>query len=468
MNLRRIIALALILTTLCCIVQATTLTVTARDEFDQTPVEGASVYINGAYVGSTNSDGQFTYSHSFSDSLRIGIEKSGYKYLTDLISASKTSFFAEMIREKGILSINVLDADTLEALSGAVVKISGTGTDDSEATDSSGEAVFEVPLQSVYVIEVQLPRYDTIQKTVEMDQSTKKVDYLIKRNDLIVFQVKEAENGLPLSGTSVYIEEILQGTTGSDGRLTTYIEHERTYDVRIQKDEYQVFEESHFFGSDEVIYSVTLSKSLYPITLSVYDSEKRPVEFAEIYIDTNYFGKSDTYGRSGVTELVAGKHSFEVRKSGYETWYEEFTIDGTDDNIIAVIEYGKSSVTILVEDKDHKAVSGAVVKSENSTIGVTDSSGKISTQLLSGQDYVFDVTCNGYKDVSIVKNVPKGSTEMEIVLTIEKETDLIFIGGIVLLIIIICAGLFFGLKKFSGLKKGGSKGRSGRNSGGTL
>ncbi|EHQ35067.1 collagen binding domain-containing protein [Methanoplanus limicola] len=468
MNLRRIIALALILTTLCCIVQATTLTITARDEFDQTPVEGASVYINGAYIGSTNSDGQYTYSHSFSDSLRVGVEKSGYKYLNDLISGSKTSFFAEMKREKGILSINVLDADTLEALSGAVVKISGTGTDDSEATDSSGEAVFEVPLQSVYVIEVQLPRYDTIQKTVEMDQSTKKVDYLIKRNDIIVFQVKEAENGLPLPGTSVYIEGILQGTTGSDGRLTAYIEHERTYDVRIQKDEYQVFEESHFFGSAEVIYPVTLSKSLYPITLSVYDSEKRPVEYAEIYIDADYFGKSDTYGRSGVTNLIAGKHSFEVRKTGYENWYNEYTIDGTDDNIIAVIEYGKSDVTLFVEDRDHKAVPGAVVKSDNNTIGVTDSSGKITTQLLSGQDYTFDVTCKGYKDAAVLKNVPKGSTEMEIVLTIEKEMDIVFIGGIALLIIIVCAAVFFGLKRFSGLKKGGSKGRSGRKGGGTL
>ena len=470
MDNKRLIITVFILFILVSSASATTLTITARDEFDDTPVKGASVYVSGSYIGTTDSNGQYIYSHALSDNFRVGIEKDGYEYWNDMISASKTTLVADMIRERGVLTVNVMDGDTLQPISGAVVRVSGTGIETSDSTGADGSAVFEVALGSTYVVEVQKERYESIYRNVEMDEDSKKVDYLLQRSDLVIFQIKEAETGLPLEDVSVYIDDILEGTTGSDGRLTSYIDHERSYDIRISKPDYQSFEENYYFSSDDIIYSVSISKTLYPVAVSVYNSDKVPIDGADIYIDDEYFGRTDDYGRSDVTNLVAGSHKFEVRKSGYSDWIETILIDGEGDNIIATPEYIKADVTIFVEDKSHNPILGAVVVLDGKTIGSTNSQGIVTTELLTNSKYIFSVTKDGYKDLTETRSIPLGSTEMTITLTMESSFNVALAGGIVLLIVI--AGIAVYILKFSGNrgnKGGGRRGRSpGHREGGSL
>ena len=74
--------------------------------------------------------------------------------------------------------------------------------------------------------------YETIYKSVEMEDSSKKVDYLLLRNDLVIFQILDGESeGLtksPLYDAQIYIDDKLAGETEDDGRVTLYLEHEKS------------------------------------------------------------------------------------------------------------------------------------------------------------------------------------------------------------------------------------------------
>ena len=63
----------------------TTLTITVKisgtDDYDGSAIEDASIYIAGTYVGETDSDGEYEYTHSKSEKFRVTIKKDGYDYM---------------------------------------------------------------------------------------------------------------------------------------------------------------------------------------------------------------------------------------------------------------------------------------------------------------------------------------------------------------------------------------------------
>ena len=453
----------LLIGAICCTAQAaTTITITVLDDSDSSPVSGASVYIAGSYVGTTNSNGVFEYTHSHSSSYRISIKKTGYETWSTQVSNTKTSLTAELTRETGTLTVTILDSESLEPLKDVLVTLTGDETDESSTTDRYGVVKFNVPLDSSYIVEMKLNSYEPSTKTVEMAEVSKKVDYLLSRNDLIVFQILDGESEgstkSPLSDAEIYIDDKLAAETGSSGKITLNIEHEKTYKITIKKDQYETFEENHYFSSHEILYTATLSKNLYPVTVSVYDDEKRPVYDAEIYMDENLFGKSDAYGRSPLTNLASGIHTFTVKKIGYDDYQISANINGETDNIIATLVYSKASVAIIVQDKDNKPVPDAAVSAGGKSLGVTDASGKISSELLGNADYTFVVNAKDYNEYSDTRQIPLGSTEVSITFVLEKKLNIILIGGIIAVLIIIGFAAYY-LKSNGGMRRGGKNQR---------
>ncbi|MDD3977775.1 MAG: carboxypeptidase regulatory-like domain-containing protein [Methanomicrobium sp.] len=459
MNIRCFLTLLLFMGAICCTVQATTtISITVTDETDNLPVSGASIYIAGSYVGTTNTNGYFEYTHSFSSSYRIGIKKTGYEYWSTQVSSGKTSLDAEMTPEVGTLTINILDSESLEPLDDALVTITGDNIDETRSTDNYGTVDFKVSLDSSYIITVKLNSYETLTKNVEINDESKTVDYLLQRNDLVIFQIFDGESdtaNTPLADAEIYIDGKLAGETGSSGKVTLNIEHEKTYNVEVKRSQYASFEEEHFFSNDEILYTVTLSKNLYPVTVSVYDDEKRPISDAEIYIDQNLYGVSDAYGRSGVTKISSGNHEFLVKKTGYNDYLVTENIDGSLDDIIVTLDYSKSAVKIIVQDKDNKLVSGAIVSANGNSLGITDNTGMITTELIGNADYNFYVTAEGYNEFSDTRQVPLGSTEMTLTFVLEKKFDFLLI-GIIAVAILILGFVVYNLK----FRNGGTRGRN--------
>lgn len=456
-----ILILGLILTVGTVSAATTTVLITVVDENNNQPVSGASVYVDGSYVGLTNVDGQLEHTHSFVSSYRIGVKKNGYEYWSNQVTPGQTTVKVELTREKGSLTVNVLQSDTLEPLENAIVEVVGIDLDARKSTDFNGKAEFAVSFYTPYVVTVKLTNYETIVKTVEMSDASKSVDYLMQRNDLVIFQILDGESTskAPLAGAELYIDGKLAGETGSDGKVNLNLEHEKSYQIAVKKTNYEPFEENHYFSSDEIIYTATLYKSLNPVTVSVYDAQKRPLGEAEIYIDGSLTGLTDSYGRSGVKQLSSGNHEILVRKAGYNDYKANIDVNPTTDNIIVELAYSSAKISILVIDKDNNLVGDATVTANGKVLGVTDATGKLSTELITNEDYAFSVKAKDYKDYSDMRQVPLGCTEMNITFIIEKDSTLMTIVGVIAVIAVIAVVAYVVMNRSGGFGRGGQGGQ---------
>jgi len=441
MDIRRVVLALVVLLCLSSAVQGVTLRVAVVDDVSGDPVSGANIYVAGTYEGSTNSGGLYTYAHSLNDSFKMGIEKTGYISWQSMVSATQTNLTAELSRKAVTLTVSLYDADTLEPVNGVLVKVSGEDYLSTDSSDAAGDAVFEVKAGMQYSVEVSASHYEPLNKIVDIGNEAKFVDYRLIREDIFVVEVTDAQNGEPLGQADVYIDGKLVGETGANGRVTTYVERGRTYPVSVSKDEYATFTDQLSIESDLLVYSVVLSKALFPVAISVFETDKTPIEGAEISIDGTYHGTTDAFGRSGIARLVAGSHDVEVRAGGYETVTHSVMVDESVEDIIIQPDFALVKVSILAEDGENIPVEGVDVHVDGTYAGTTDADGILETDLRTNAAYTVSLTREGYNEVSVEKNIPKGTSEYQITVSMEKALNIGLIIVVVGIIIIGIAGI---------------------------
>jgi hypothetical protein len=426
--------------------QATTLLITVQDGSTSDPLNDASIYISGEYVGRTSASGEFVYDHSETESLNLKVTKTGYDDWIDLISEQETSVLVQMYAKKEVLTIYCFDADTFEPVQNALVKVAGEGLDESERTDSTGRAEFEVVANEQYNIEMRATRYETRTETVEMGSTPKEVEYWLYRSDQYVIKVTDAESKTPLEGSKVYIDDRLQGETDSEGILSLYLEREDSYLIRVEKPLYQTYLGEQYVSVGDALFAVELSKSLYPVSISVFDTEKKPIEGADVYLDGSRLGTTDSYGKCGLSNVVAGTHQLEVRRTGYQTVKQSIAIENEGEDIVVELEYVILSAAITVEDNEQKGIPNATVLVDGTEVGTTDAGGQIAANLSVNQVYNFTAVRDGYVTASVEKEIPLESTTFSVTITMEPGLNLLLIGGVILVVV---AGIliYFGTKR---------------------
>lgn len=455
MNWFRTVSALILFGVLCGCGQAVILTVTAVDDTSGSPISGARIYVNGLYEGETNSAGQYTYEHGLDQSFRLGLEKTGYVPWQSLLSETQTSIRAEMSRQAATLTITIYDADSLEPVSGALVKVTGEEYVNSVTTGSGGASQFSVKAGSIYNVEVRATNYDPLYKTVEVENTGKAVDYRLIRNDVFIFEVEERDTGAPLSGADVYIDGIFFGETGVDGKVTSFVERERSHTIRITKDEYLPYSDEVYIASDMLVYRVDLSKTLYPVTVSVYDVNKMPVSKATVLIDGENTGTTNDYGRTGIVYLDAGTHDIQAAKDGFTTVTKTVTADDSLQDIIIELDYADTAVTITVHDSDYKPVAGASISVNDIYYGITKADGTFATSLQSNVVYRISARMEGYTPVDTTREIPLGATEMTVDIEMNKEFNPIYF---VVIIVVVIAGAVLYLKRGSvSLKRRGKR-----------
>ena len=428
-------------------VSATTLTLSVRDDIDNTPIADALVYVNGAYVGATGSDGSFVLDHSESNMLHMSIEKTGYRSWQELVSETLTYLVADLSRESEVLTVTIYDSDSLNAIDGALVKVSGTDIDRSDSTDETGKIFFDLPSGAIYTLTISAPSYEELLKSVNLESEAKNVEYRLIRSDIFLFKVTEVETGEALADTRILIDGYEVGTTDERGRFSTFIEPYRSYLFEIEADEYVPFTEEHYVSADDLVYEVVLSKSLYPVSISVYNDEKIPVEGATVSIDGSSYGETDSYGRCSITNLVTGNHTIEVRHPGFTTDITTVFIKDSGQNIAIPLVYASAETTIRVQDEEGAAIPGASVFVDGQSIGTTNINGVTQTGLTTHAAYEFTAAKDGYKNTTVMEAIPMGSTEFGVVITLEKSADILLWGGALAVVVIVLLGLFVMLKR---------------------
>lgn len=428
--------------------QATVLVITVTDASSGDEIYGASVYVNGDYIGTTDSDGEYSYYHTYSSSLTLKITKSGYEKYYDTVSYKATRADVELTRTSESLTVVVYDADTLLPVKSALVKITGEEDDEtsSDVTDSSGEADFEVTTGYTYDVEILASNYETLTRTVEMGTGSKVVQYWLYRNDLFAILVTD-EDDVPLEGATVSINGAVKGTTDSDGLVSLYLEREDYYDLEIGKDQYQTYEDELYIGVDDALLEVRLSKYLYSVTISVYDTDKVPIRGAEAVIDDESLGESDSYGRCGSTKLIAGTHTLTIRADGYKTYDKDFTLTDTSLEIAAELDYSDAILIITVEDDSHRVLPGAAVLIDGSSEGSTDAKGQMTASLPTSETYNVTAVLEGYESGSIDVDLPFGTAQQSVTITLQKNFDYGFVIVMAVIIGAVCIAAYLFLKR---------------------
>ena len=446
MNWFRTVSALILLGLLCGCGQAVILTVTAVDDTSGIAISGVRIYIDGRYEGETNSVGQYTYEHDLRKSFRLGLQKTGYVSWQDVLTQTQTSVRATLSRQAVSLTITVYDADSLKPVPGALVKVTGEDYVITLSTGSGGVAQFAATAGATYNIEIRATNYDPLYKTVEMENTGKTVDYRLFRNDIFIVEVKEKDAGTSLSGADVYIDGIFFGKTGADGKATSFVERERSHTIRVTTDEYLAYTDEVYIGSDMLVYRAELSKTLYPVTVSVFDLKKMPVGKATVFIDGKNIGTTNDYGRTGIVYLDAGLHEIKVAKDGFTPVTQTVTADDFLQDIIIELNCADTLVTVTVHDRAGKPVAGASVSANDINRGVTKTDGTLAAPLQSNEEYRISVRANGYTPADVTREIPLGATEMAVDIEMNKEFNPIYF---VIIVGVILVGAVLYLKRGS-------------------
>jgi hypothetical protein len=433
----RLLVALVILAALIPAAQATVVSFSVVDETDQAPLDGASIYIDGDYIGKTGSSGTYSYEHTRTSSFNVKIVRSGYDDWVDILTDTATGVTASLSRKTIFLTITVHDALTLQPVEGVLVKLDGEDGADSGRSSVAGKVDFDVRAGGTYNVEIVAPRYDTLHRTVEMGNGAKEVQYWLYRNDLFVIRVRDAETTSPLAGVHISVDDREEGISGDDGALPLYLERERSYTILCEKDEYQTITETRYVTAEDAVFDYLMSKSLYSLSISVFDTDKTPVEGATVYIDDAFHGTTGTYGSAGLLNLQAGTHTIEVRREGFLTWISEIEMRDGGTDLTVELAYATAVVTVHVADQDRQAVSGARILVDSEYQKTTDDAGIAVLELSAHRTYNITALRDGYRPSLVSYTIPSGTSAADVSFVLAPELDaaLFYVAGIGILVL---------------------------------
>ena len=417
---RLIIALLVSCLLLCCTAQAVTLRISVADEKTGSALVDASIYADGDYIGSTASDGTYSYVHSGKKDLRLKVVRSGYRDWLDYVGADRTGIVVNMARKDEILTFELYDAGTLRPVVGALVRIEGDGVSSSGTSGSGGSTTFTVRAGALYNVEVRASGYYDLSKTVQMENSGRVVQYWLFSSDLLAVQVRDGATSAPLEGAEVFVDSSRAGATDVDGKLPLHLQREKRYSLKVTAPDYQPYQEERYLDADDVLFLVHLSKSAYPVSITAFSEAMKPVEGAEVFLNGTLQGKTYQYGRFALSDVHAGTYQIAVRAPGYGDWSETRQVSGKGEDIVAELKYDRANVTIRAEGPDRKAVADAVIVIDGQAVGVTDSLGCFKTALTTNRAYAVTATREGYENITVDAEIPLGTSEFTVPLVMEQ------------------------------------------------
>jgi len=452
---RLIIALLTSCLLLCCTAQAVTLGINVGDEKNGNSLADASVYIDGEYVGSTASDGTYSYVHSGKKDLRLKVVRKGYRDWTEYVDADRTRIQVDMVRKDETLTFELYDAGTLRPVVGARVEIKGGGVSSSGTTGSAGSAAFTVRGDTLYNVEIRASGYSDLSKTVQMESSGRVVQYWLFSSDLLAIQVRDSETSTPLGGAEIVVDSARAGVTDADGRLTLHLQREKRYSLKVTAPDYQPYQEERYLDADNVLILVHLSKSAYPVSITAFDEAMKPIAGAEVFLNGTLKGKTNAYGRFALSDVHAGTYEIVVRAPGYGDWTETRQVSGKGEDIVAELKYDRASVTIRAEGPDRKAVADAIVVIDGQVVGVTDGLGCFNTALVTNKVYAVTATRDGYENISVNAEIPLGTSEFTVPLAMEQTFNVwVIVAGVGVVAVVILAAVVVVRRRNAGKSRG--------------
>lgn len=415
-------------------------------------IADAAVYIDDSYIGTTNSDGWISYTHPGTENFQLRVTKSGYDSRSVMVQRSETTRTVILTQSSATLTVLVYD-ENVAPLSKAIVRVVGPSSEKTEETGSQGKAIFTLADGETYEIFITALDYRDAETSIQLSGASREVSVVMERGDRFAFRITDEETGDPIQGAEVIVDGTLRGTTRDDGIFSCNLRKGYEYQIVVKKPEYRPYSLRQYITGDQQVLSIALSKDYYSPFVSVFDPDKKVVEGADVYLDGTLLRKTDGYGRASLGSLTAGTYLLEIRKSGFEPYSREITISEGSIDFAVDLSYSSVPVRVLVADPSHSVIPGATVSAGGVVKGTTDESGLLFINLQPGSEYVLSAAKDGYHEGSVKLVVPVDGQQESVTITLEPRINLVFIGGIVLVLIVIAGGLYLVRMKMQKGKK---------------
>ncbi len=396
----------------------------------------ASVYADGALIGKTDSSGNLDFTHPGTSAISIRIEKIGYDDFSQILDPNLTYLQIELFRKNLTLETKVYDADSLTAIAGAQVQMTGGGTSGSAITDLNGSASFAVRAEEAYTLDIKAMNYQSRTATVEMGVDSKQVQYWLFRDDRFALVVKDDVTGLPLTDAEVAIEGVVRGMTDSRGAITLQLPREKVYNIRVKKEGYQDYNGRQVIGKDEALVTILLSKAPYNVFVSVFDENKEPVEGALVTVNGKEAGVTNKFGRLTLEGYLGGDYNLTVSAGEYADSHVPLSINAQGQDVTVELSYKIIDLTIFTQQPDEKMVDDVTILLNGKEIGTTDTHGQLETQVKVNTLYIINGTKEGYQPAGASVIFSNEKTSASVTLIMERPID---IGFVVIIVIIIAA-----------------------------
>jgi hypothetical protein len=411
--------------------------------FEQTdktaPINQALIYANGDYVAATDLNGTYNLSYE-GDPPALRIAKAGYRDWTGSPQINDTLVLAPMQSRNTTYTLHVFDADTLLPVQGAMVRVNEELEEGRTQTDVNGTATLSLRSEQVYDLVITSQNYQTFRdKLVTGFEDGQKQYSMIKKDRLSLF-VKDGVDSQPVSGAELLADGVLIGRTNEKGILITNLSRGQDHTIDVHADGYARTTTLISPKEDDLIIDLTLSRQQSDVFVSVYDSEKRPVEGVHVSLDDADVGVTNEYGRVLVPDLDLKTYDLVVSKEGYNTVSQnrEITSDTTD--VIFEITPALFNLDVHVTTPEGLPIVNASVSVDNTSTKETSSEGNVTFLLAPGSYQVFAEQESLSNNTTVVLS---SQTAITLLLTPDEQHDDMAIpwvylgGGLVALILVL-------------------------------
>jgi hypothetical protein len=425
------------------IAQGTVFTLKVMDAGTGDPVQDARVYVNGDYTGKTTASGEFPYSHALNASFYLKVAKTGYVDQVLLVEPDRISGQVMLSRMDLTLTVTLFDGSTFQPVPGALVTLSGENHSASAQSDANGRALLPVKSYGQYSVEVRVPHYETLLRTVETGSADTAVQYWLYRSDQLVIQVTDAATGAAITNATVTVDGVVKGNTDPSGRLQLFLEKEENHQIRVDSPGYSPATVDRYLATGDIMWAVPLSRATERVTVSAFDADRRPVEGADVLVDSVLSAVTDAYGRAPLPDVEHGRHLIVVKKAGYLATGGTYEINQSLADLVVDLPFAPGDVVITVRDAggDDVLLEGARIGVNGVESGLTGKEGSFRLNLTTSRTYNISAALSGFAAQSRDVAVPLGAVTFPVEFTLVRNPDytlliVITVGALLVLAVI--------------------------------
>ncbi len=220
------------------------------------------------------------------------------------------------------------------------------------------------------------------------------------------------EGSGPIQGAEVLLDGVSVGLTNSLGMLTIPEVTAGSHTIEARKDGYSP-DSATISVPETTAITLALTRLVYTVTVTVTGSQ---ISGASIYLDGSYVGATDATGTLTITEVTAGSHTIEARKSGYESDSATISVPETTSVTLTLTPIAPPTYTVSVHVEGSGPIAGARVYIGGHFVGETDSAGNVTIVGVTAGTHTISAFKYGYEPASATISVPE-TTSVTLTLT---------------------------------------------------